>query len=298
MTTIAIGDHTLDYTQHTNGDVPLVFIHGIASSQHTWLDFPLRFADCGRVITLSLPGHYPSRFPEHMRRATLNDPWVGDVIGETIERITDGKPALLIGHSTGGYAALAVAWRAPQLVQGVISLAGFARGVWHGPLGMAQQLRFLGIPGTWLFNALITSSTHSAILADLAWQRCFHDAASFRACAAYQTARDGIITDLNHMDARSLRLWFYQMRAAADLTRELPQIAAPVLAIAGTCDRTVPPEQTTLIARRVQHGTSILLDGLDHALYMEQPDVVERYMRKWINEVIVPVTWPTSHHLP
>ncbi len=286
MTTIAIGDHILDYTQYTNGDLPLIFIHGIASSQHTWLDFPLRFAKYGRVITLSLPGHYPSRFPEHMRRATLSDPWIGDIMGEAIEFITGGAPALLIGHSTGGYASLAAAWRAPQLVKGVITLTGFARGIWHGTLGMAQQLRFLGIPGIWLFNTLITGNTRSAALVDLAWQRCFRDVTAFRACAAYRAARDDIVADLSHMDARSLRLWFYQMRSASNLVPHLPDIAAPVLAIAGTCDRTVPPEQTMIIGQRVQHGTSVLLDGLDHALYMEQPEVVEQRMREWMEEVI------------
>lgn len=293
MTALMLGDQILDYTQHSDGDLPLIFIHGIASSQHTWLDFPLRFTGrdesglYGRVITLSLPGHYPSRFPGRMRRAALSDPWIGDIIGEAVERITGGAPALLIGHSTGGYAALATAWRAPQLVKGVIALAGFARGVWGGALGIAQRLHMLGAPGAELFNALLTGNARGAALVDLAWQRCFHDKAAFLACAAYQAARADIITDLSRMDARSLRLWFYQMRAVSNLTPYLSLISAPVLAIAGKCDRTVPPEQTLIIGERVLHGTTILLDGLDHALYMEEPDKVERCTREWINENIL-----------
>ncbi len=293
MTSIIIGDQTLDYTRHTNGDLPLIFIHGIASSQHTWLDFPLRFADYGQVITLSLPGHYPSRSPTGMRRATLIDPWVGDILGEAVERIAGGVPALLIGHSTGGYAALATAWRNPRLVKGVISLAGFARGIWSGPLGTAQRLHFLGIVGVWLFNALINRNTRSAALVDLAWQRCFHDKAAFRACAAYQTARPEIITDLSRMDARSLRLWFYQMRTASNLTPFLPLIAAPVLAIAGKCDHTVPPGQTMLIGHSVPHGTTMLLDDLDHALYMEKPEKVECCMREWMEQLLT-----GDYHMP
>lgn len=292
MTAINIDDQILDYTEHADGNLSLIFIHGIASSQHTWLNFPLRFARYGRVITLSLPGHYPSRFPQHMRRGTLTDPWVGDIIGEAITHITGRQPALLIGHSTGGYASLAAAWRAPQLVKGVISLAGFARGVWHGTLGMAQQLRFLGIPGIWLFNTLLNGNMRSEKLIDLAWRRCFHDAAASHTCAAYQNSRDDIVADLCHMDARSLRLWFYQKRAVADLTPELPGIAAPILAITGKSDRTVPPSQSVLIAQSVQHGTSILLDGLDHALYMEQPDVVERCMQEWMEKSFTALAYP------
>ncbi len=113
---------------------------------------------------------------------------MGDVVGEAVRQITGGAPALLVGHSTGGYTALAIAWRAPQLVKGVISLAGFVRGVWTGTLGMAQHLRVLGAPGAWLFNALITGNTRSSVLVDLGWQRCFYSKAVFRACAAYRAA--------------------------------------------------------------------------------------------------------------
>ncbi|MGH2509186.1 MAG: alpha/beta fold hydrolase, partial [Ktedonobacteraceae bacterium] len=61
MTLLHVNDQILDYTE-LGGDenaTPLIFIHGILSSQRTWLDFPRRFKQYGRIITLSLPGHYP-----------------------------------------------------------------------------------------------------------------------------------------------------------------------------------------------------------------------------------------------
>lgn len=132
MTLLQVGDQTLDYIEHAGNrdERPVIFIHGILSSQYTWLDFPLRFRQYGRIITLSLPGHYPARFPAHMPQSTITDRWVGDTMAGALQQITGGRPAILVGHSTGGYASLAAAWRAPQLVECVISLAGFARGVW------------------------------------------------------------------------------------------------------------------------------------------------------------------------
>jgi pimeloyl-ACP methyl ester carboxylesterase len=149
MTLLQIGDQTFDYIDYSGNEdeTPVIFIHGILSSQHTWLDFPQRFKQYGRVITLSLPGHYPARFPTNMQQEVITDSWVGDTTAEAIQQITGGKPAILIGHSTGGYACLAVAWRAPQLVKCVISLAGFARGAWTSLPGVAQRLRYLGQPG-------------------------------------------------------------------------------------------------------------------------------------------------------
>jgi len=286
MTLLQIGDQRLDYTEHAGSrdETPLVFIHGILSSQHTWLDFPLRFRQYGRILTLSLPGHYPARFPARMPRSTITDSWVGETLAEALRQITGGKPAILIGHSTGGYASLAIAWRAPQLVQGVISLAGFARGTWTSLLGYLQQLHHLGAPGSWLFDAQVWLSTRNAWMVDLVWRLCSYDTQGFAQNAAYWQMRPQMMQQVRRIEARAMRLWFYQMRTVADLTPHLPSIQVPVLAIAGSQDSIVPASQSTLIAERVANGTGVLLDHMDHALFVEQPERVSRSMMTWLEQ--------------
>jgi pimeloyl-ACP methyl ester carboxylesterase len=286
MTLLQIGDQRLDYIEHagTSDETPLVFIHGILGSQHTWLDFPLRFTRYGRILTLSLPGHYPARFPAEMPRSTITDSWVGDTLAEALRQITGGKPAILIGHSTGGYASLAVAWRAPQLVQGVISLAGFARGTWMSLLGYLQQLHHLGVPGSWLFDTQVRLSTRSAWMVDMVWRLCSYDKQGFARNMAYWQMRPQMMQQVGRLESRAMRLWFYQMRTVADLTPHLPSIQVPVLAIAGSQDRIVPASQTTLIADRVAHGTAVLLDRMDHALFVEQPERVCACMTTWLEQ--------------
>src|SRR5690348_5298886 len=105
MTTLKLGEQTLDYTEHSTNGVPIIFIHGITHNQYNWLDFPQQFTSLGRVITLSLPGHFPSRFPSKFWQGTLTDSWVGDTMAAALEQLTGGEPAILIGHSTGGYAS-------------------------------------------------------------------------------------------------------------------------------------------------------------------------------------------------
>lgn len=287
MTLLQVGDQTLDYTELAAGnqhETPVIFIHGILSSQYTWHDFPLRFKQYGRILTLSLPGHYPARFPAHLPPSTLTDSWVGDTMAEALRQITGGKPAILIGHSTGGYASLAVAWRAPQLVLGVISLAGFARGIWTSLLGYLQRLHHLGAPGRWLFDTQIRLSTRSAWLVDAVWRLCSYDKQGLVRNSSYWQTRPHMMEQVSHLESRSMRLWFYQMRTVADLTPHLPSIQAPVLALAGNQDRIVPASQATLIARTVAHGTDVLLDRMNHALFVEQPERVSACMTHWLDQ--------------
>jgi pimeloyl-ACP methyl ester carboxylesterase len=286
MTLLQIGDQTLDYIEHTDNrdETPLVFIHGILSSQQTWLDFPLRFRQYGRIVTLSLPGHYPARFPAQMPQSIITDSWVGDTMAAALRQITGGKPAILVGHSTGGYASLAVAWRAPQLVRCVIALAGFACGTWTSLLGYLQQLHHLGAPGSWLFDTQVRLSTRNAWMVDAVWRLCSYDKAGFAHNSSYWQMRPRLMQQASKLESRAMRLWFYQMRTVADLTPHLPSIQVPVLALAGNQDRIVPASQTTLIAQTVANGTGILLDRMDHALFIEQPQRVSTCMMNWLDQ--------------
>jgi len=285
LTLLQIGDQALDYIELAGSadQMPVIFIHGILSSQYTWLDFPLRFKQYGRVLTLSLPGHYPARFPAHMPQSTITDSWVGDTIAEAIRQISGGQPAILIGHSTGGYASLAVAWRAPQLVKCVISLAGFARGTWTSLLGYLQRLHRLGTPGAWLFDAQIYLSTRSAWMVDAVWRSCSYDKEGLKNNSSYRQMRPQIMQHVSRLESRAMRLWFYQMRKVADLTPHLPSIQSPILAIAGSQDSIVPPAQSALIAHNVANGTGVLLDHMDHALFVEQPERVYTCMTTWLD---------------
>ncbi len=285
MTLLHVGDQILDYNE-LGGDAdatPLIFIHGILSSQHTWLDFPLRFKQYGRIITLSLPGHYPAQFPADMQQATITDSWVGDTMAAAIRQITGGKPAILIGHSTGGYASLAVSWRAPELVTHAISLAGFARGIWTSILGIAQRLQYLGPLGTGLFKAQVMLGTRNALMLDTTWKMCSYDKTAYAQGGVYQATRPKIMAHLSQIDAKAMRMWFYQMRNIADLTPYLPSITIPVLAIAGKQDSLVPSSQATHIANSVSNGTCVLLDKMNHALHVEQPERVYTCITEWLD---------------
>lgn len=96
----------------------IVFLHGIGSSAATWSDVAERLAPTHRVATFDLLGHGES--------PVLDDPaeYTRDRALDDVDAILDhlGEPAVLVGHSLGGYLALAHAATRPGVARGIVVL--------------------------------------------------------------------------------------------------------------------------------------------------------------------------------
>ncbi|MBU1879618.1 MAG: alpha/beta hydrolase, partial [Chloroflexi bacterium] len=128
-----------------NPDTPgrsIILLHGITASVRFWAADELAslLTPYGPCYSLSLPGHYPAAFPPDMPAQDLTAEMMAHVLTAAIRQLAGEQPALLVGHSTGGFAALDIAAHTPDLTCGVISIGGFARGRWTGLLGLYQRL--------------------------------------------------------------------------------------------------------------------------------------------------------------
>lgn len=96
----------------------LVFLHGVGSSSDTWARVMSLMEDRYTVAAFDLLGHGRSPVPEepseYTRDRALDD--LDDVLAEL-----DG-PAVLVGHSLGGYLSLAHAATRPDVARGIIVL--------------------------------------------------------------------------------------------------------------------------------------------------------------------------------
>ncbi|MEV5314810.1 alpha/beta hydrolase [Streptomyces sp. NPDC052610] len=108
--------------------VPIVFVHGTRFSAGQWSTQLAALRDEFPVVAVDLPGHG--------KRSA--QPWSLDSASEVIASAVDSLghgPALVVGHSLGGYASLEFARRRPELVSGLV-LAGASastRGPWAVP---------------------------------------------------------------------------------------------------------------------------------------------------------------------
>lgn len=100
-----------------SGD-PIVFLHGIGSSSATWTEVMNQLADRFTVASFDLLGHGGSPVlddpAEYTRDRALDD--LDDVLATL-----DGQP-VLVGHSLGGYLALAHAATRVGVARGIVVL--------------------------------------------------------------------------------------------------------------------------------------------------------------------------------
>ncbi|MFF5425305.1 MULTISPECIES: alpha/beta fold hydrolase [unclassified Streptomyces] len=112
----------------TAGTPPIVFVHGTRFSAGQWSSQLDALRDEFRVAAVDLPGH----------GARSAQPWSLDAATEIIASAVDSLecgPALVVGHSLGGYVSLEFARRCPERLRGLV-LAGASastRGPWATP---------------------------------------------------------------------------------------------------------------------------------------------------------------------
>ncbi len=102
---------------------PVVMIHGLAASLHDW-DFLLpELVNAGYSgYALDLLGHGDS--PKPQVRGYRMD-WIFDHFLIWFESLHLERPAVLIGHSLGGYIALEFARRYPERTRGLVLVDPF-----------------------------------------------------------------------------------------------------------------------------------------------------------------------------
>ena len=97
---------------------PIVFVHGMGTSARTWERCTDLLADRFTTIAVDLLGHGDSPVPddpdEYTRDRALDD--LDDVLADLDE------PPVLVGHSLGGYLALAHAATRPDVARAIVVL--------------------------------------------------------------------------------------------------------------------------------------------------------------------------------
>ncbi|MCX2838744.1 alpha/beta hydrolase [Salinimicrobium sp. MT39] len=94
-----------------------VLLHGFLESSEIWEDFLPGFSKYGRIICIDLPGHGKSGVISEVHSMELMAEAVYAVL-----QATGVKKGNIIGHSMGGYVALAFLEQHPEMVQDLMLL--------------------------------------------------------------------------------------------------------------------------------------------------------------------------------
>src|SRR5688572_49075 len=110
---LSIKGHELSVYEYNadKNNIPLIFIHGITGNIGFWQGAQIALMGQAHWFSLSLPGHYPATLTNDFQLENMTAEMIAEVMIEAISQLTGGKRAILIGHSTGGFAALCVAYQ-------------------------------------------------------------------------------------------------------------------------------------------------------------------------------------------
>lgn len=286
-------EHNLQFIQHGAHRVavlcgnsfatgtPLVFLHGIAGSVHFWPALlPPSVRDHRRWYSVGLPGHFPGEVSKpNGSNDEISAEAFAELLATVIRKISPTQPVALIGYSTGGFAALNLAARSPELVAAVLCVSGFAVGKWRGILGRLQSLAARGRAGRrmcaifWKLLACNSSVFRRSLL--LSAKRpnvSSSEAGSLLSRVAY---------DAKQQRAAVLASLFASIRRI-DIRLLLRGIRVPVLIAGGNCDPIIPYQQTYALASMIPSAELVTFRGVGHLFFAECPDLFQEMLEDWV----------------
>ncbi len=111
---IRFNDTEIRYTDSGEG-IPTVFLHGYLEAKEIWQPFTKELPVGIRSICIDLPGHGQSTF----RGDTITMEYMAQTIKHVLNNLRVNQ-CVVIGHSMGGYAALAFAELYPNMLLGLV----------------------------------------------------------------------------------------------------------------------------------------------------------------------------------
>ena len=248
---------SLSFKQYGQGK-PIIFLHGFPLNQTVWDDFVPLLSDTHKVITVDLPGFGKSPLPEL--------PFTIEQIADSVLRWISSEKILgatLIGHSLGGYVALAMVEKNPEL---------FSRlGLFHSTAladsaekkeSRLKVIDFIGTNGVLAF----TSNFIPPLFADQN-----HKAIQTVREIAVQSAHDVVVG------------YTHAMRSRPDRALVLEKLKMPVLFIGGEADAGIPVDSILKQAERCESPQVHVLKHVAHMGMFENPEASANIIRSFVS---------------
>ncbi|WP_159617240.1 alpha/beta fold hydrolase [Arthrobacter zhaoguopingii] len=273
-----------------DGALTVLFAHGFASRAEEYRAQRDVLGEHARVVLFDQRGHGSSGWGGY-RSATIEQ--LGHDLGRIIDDRTGTGPVLLVAHSMGGMAAITLAGQRPELFGGRI-------------VGVALLSTAAGrLPRTRMPARVARVLVASRLARAAAWMLWFIAPAVDRT-APFRRPRgkrwlvrllfggqepsaeaEDLMQDMWVKTPQSRLSAFYPAMAAYNDFEALKTLKAiPVLVMAGTKDRTIPPRRSELLARRIgENARLILVEGAGHMVNLTHVERVNDALLEFLHDV-------------
>ena len=263
----------------------LVFIHGVLASVNFWPScMPEALKTDYPWISLSLPAHYPSKLPKGFSAQDIDPNWFNTLYEGAFEQLLGDREFILIGHSTGGFAALNYATTRPKHLRGVVSVAGFYDGHWEGLEGALVKLAHLGKWTKSLFVSNLAFSRRIKPLQHFLAAQLAYDKGAYGRSERAQNMLAAIQGDMQTQPLDQLHTLFSRI-PKLNIFSELPHIQIPTLVVAGTHDPVIPASQSLQLLAAIPNAQSLILDWVGHMPFMESAELFDKGLIRFIESI-------------
>jgi proline iminopeptidase len=268
MSTTTVNGTTLYYEEVGQGPAALV-LHGGLGLDHTSYRGLDALSDRLRLV------YFDQRANGRSERAPLDTLTMEQLADDAVALAVqlDASPAIVIGHSYGGFVAQELALRHPEHVTGLVLVD-----TTPGQLGASDSPdddQGPPPPPEWIEIAGSVPADDAELAANMG-KLLPHFLADQANLAAAQEAMGQTIFNVGAM-VRSMEVlagW-----SAAD---RLAEIQVPTLVIVGSHDRISSPAQSRRIARRIPHAQVVEMEHSGHFPWVEEPDRFTKIVREWL----------------
>ncbi len=244
---------------------PVILLHGYLESSETWNGFEEKLAGSFRVISIDLPGHGLSSIFSH----THTMEFMATVVKDLLESLNI-KKTFLIGHSLGGYVALAFLELYP------VYLSGYC--LFHSqPLADTQEAVEKRKREILIVKAgkkeLMYPENVTRMYSALNLEK-FSEALRRSKDIAAQIPGDGIIAVLKGMMQRPSRLSYME------------EGRVPCLWILGEADNYIPRHQIQAKVKLPENASVVVLKNSGHMGFIEEQEKSLQIVKAFIEKLV------------
>jgi len=275
--TVTLHGDSLEYVDAGSGP-PIVFVHGLLGSHHTWAGLISALSAEHRVVALDLIGHGGSDKPRGDYSLGAHAVTLRDLLDHLdLDRVT------LVGHSLGGGIALQFADLFPSRVQRLVLVSSGGLGRQLTPL-----LRAATLPGAELVLPLVASRwTLDRVETVGRGVGRLLDRVGVRAGADLTEAWRGFASlkepDNRHAFLASSRAVIDSGGQTVTARPRLRRLATmPTLVVWGARDRIIPVRHAVRAAAEIPDSRLEIFERAGHFPHVDEPDRFLRLLRDFM----------------
>ncbi len=262
MPQVKIGPHSLHYEERGQG-MPVVLVHGFPLDRRIWQAQLEGLSDAFRIVVPDLRG-----FGQSTSDATFTLEALADDLHAFLHQIF-AAPCVLGGLSMGGYVVFEHLVKYPTDLCGLMLVDTKCEAdtdeTKANRLRMANAARSGGARAVAdMMEAKMTSPT---------------------TCRQNPKVVERLRQIMDSQSPQTLEYASLAMRDRPDYRERLASIACPTLIIVGQDDAFAPPPTAEGMKREIPHSELVEIADAGHLAPMEQPDEVNRTMRRFLSSI-------------